>query len=99
MNRHHTHTPLSGPAVTVPEAPSFSRLSPKEHMRVKSRTIAAYSGRETPDLEIRVNETVKTLLEKIEKGYVNHSDAPPTLRLMIDVIARLTFGEAFSYLS
>ncbi|EME40284.1 hypothetical protein DOTSEDRAFT_91489 [Dothistroma septosporum NZE10] len=87
----------------------FSRLSPKEHTWAKSRTIAAYSGRETPDLEIGVNELVKTLLEKIENGYANHADALPTLPLMnlgktsnyftIDVITRLAFGEAFGYLS
>lgn len=87
----------------------FSRLSPKEHTWAKSRTIAAYSGRETPDLEIGVNELVETLLERIENGYANHVDSLPTLPLMnlgkisnyftIDVITRLAFGEAFGYLS
>jgi hypothetical protein len=87
----------------------FSRLDPKEHKWAKSRTIAAYSGNETPDLEVGVNDLLKTLIDKIETKYATSTAELPTPPLLdlgkiscyftIDVITRLAFGKEFGYLS
>ncbi|KAF3762478.1 cytochrome P450 monooxygenase [Cryphonectria parasitica EP155] len=86
----------------------FSLLDPKEHNLAKSRTIAAYSGRETPDLEIGVDSQVKTLIDTIRTRCATpsaDSPVPPLLDLgttscyfTMDVITRLAFGSAFGYL-
>lgn len=86
----------------------FSRLDPQDHKAAKSRTISAYSGRETPDLEAGINGILKTLMEVIETRYATRttdSPAPPLLDLYLtssyftlDVITRLAFGKEFGYL-
>lgn len=86
----------------------FSLLDPLEHKRAKSRTISAYSGRETPDLEEGINSVLKTLLDVLEKRYATvtaGSPVPPLLDLgytsnyfTLDVITRLAFGKEFGYL-
>lgn len=87
----------------------FSRLDHQEHKAAKSRTISAYSGRETPDLEAGINRIVQTLIEVIGSKYATAtagSPVPPFLDLYhtssyftLDVITRLAFGKEFGYLS
>lgn len=87
----------------------FSRLDPKDHEAAKSRTIAAYGGRETPDLEVGVDSLIKTLIHTIGTRYAiptEGSPVPPLLDLYktsdyftLDVITRLAFGKEFGYLS
>ncbi|GKT60929.1 pisatin demethylase [Colletotrichum tofieldiae] len=86
----------------------FSILNPREHQLAKSRRLAAYSGRETPDLEIGMDTLVKTLIDMIETRYtspVQDSRVPPLLDLgktscyfTLDVITRLAFGKEVGYL-
>ncbi|OHW97442.1 pisatin demethylase [Colletotrichum incanum] len=86
----------------------FSILNPREHQMAKSRRLAAYSGRETPDLEIGMDGLVKTLIHMIEARYtspIKDSQGPPLLDLgrtscyfTLDVITRLAFGKEFGYL-
>lgn len=87
----------------------FSVLDPKTHTKFKSRTIAAYSGRETPDLEVGVDSQVKTLIDLLAHKYAAKaapgSPITPLLDLgkascffTLDVITRLAFGQEFSYL-
>lgn len=91
----------------------FSRLDPGEHRLAKSRTIAAYSGRETPDLEVGVDDVVKTLLSTMQGRYTTAVNSPsedsclvpPSLDLgktscyfTLDVITRLAFGQETGFL-
>ncbi|THY81676.1 putative P450 monooxygenase [Aureobasidium pullulans] len=86
----------------------FSRLDPKEHKWAKSRTLAAYSGRETPDLEVGVNNLIETLIAKIASKYAAPTANSQTACFLdlgktscyftLDVITRLAFGREFGYL-
>lgn len=86
----------------------FSRLDPQDHKAAKSRTISAYSGRETPDLEAGINGVLKTLIEVIETRYATRTAGSPTPPLLdlyltssyftLDAITRLAFGKEFGYL-
>lgn len=86
----------------------FSLLDPQEHKRAKSRTISAYSGRETPDLEDGINSVLETLLYVLENKYATataNSPVPPLLDLghisnyfTLDAITRIAFGKEFGYL-
>jgi len=86
----------------------FSRLDPKEHRWAKSRASAAYSGRDTPDLEVGVNELVNTLISTIGSRYATSTPSAPVPPLLdmgkvscyftLDVITRLAFGKEFGYL-
>lgn len=80
----------------------FSRLDPKEHKWAKSRTIAAYSGRDTPDLEVGVNEMINVLISTLETKYAEkplYLDLYRTSNFFtLDVIMRLAFGKERGYL-
>lgn len=86
----------------------FSLLDPQDHKAAKSRTISAYSGRETPDLEAGINGVVKTLIEVIGTRYATPTADSPVTPLLdlyhtssyftLDVITRLAFGKEFGYL-
>lgn len=86
----------------------FSLLDPKDHKTAKSRTISAYSGRETPDLEAGINSILNTLLEVIGTRYATPTADSPVTPLLdlyptsnyftLDVITRLAFGKEFGYL-
>ncbi|KAG4436051.1 Cytochrome P450 monooxygenase aba1 [Cadophora sp. M221] len=87
----------------------FSVLDPKTHTKFKSRTISAYSGRETPDLEIGVDSQIKTLINLLEQKYAVKAASSPTVMPLLnlgaascfftlDVITRLAFGQEFNYL-
>lgn len=86
----------------------FSLLDPKDHKMAKSRTISAYSGRETPDLEAGINGILNTLIEVIGTRYATPTEDSPVTPLLdlyptsnyftLDVITRLAFGKEFGYL-
>ncbi|THZ19738.1 hypothetical protein D6C89_07579, partial [Aureobasidium pullulans] len=86
----------------------FSRLDLKEHKWAKSRTLAAYSGRKTLDLEVGVNNLIETLIAKIALKYAAPTANSQTACFLdlgktscyftLDVITRLAFGREFSYL-
>lgn len=86
----------------------FSLLDPKIHAKAKARTVSAYSGRETPDLEQGVNGQIKSLVEIIRQRYATAAPNSPTARHLdlgktscyftMDVITRLAFGKEWGYI-
>ncbi|THY39203.1 hypothetical protein D6C98_10096 [Aureobasidium pullulans] len=82
------------------------RIGPNEV--AKSRTLAAYSGRETPDLEVGVNNLIETLIAKIASKYAAPTANSQTACFLdlgktscyftLDVITRLAFRREFGYL-
>ncbi|KAK1975068.1 pisatin demethylase [Colletotrichum cereale] len=85
----------------------FSLLDPASHSKAKSRTAAAYGGRDVPAVEPGVDDQVNTLVDLIRKKYASPAaDLPrPLLDLgplscyfTMDVITRLAFGHEFGYL-
>lgn len=90
----------------------FSVLEPKTHTEFKTRRIAAYSGRENPDLEVGVDAQTRNLVDLLRNKYaagVKEGDSAnhaPLLDLgktsnyfTLDVITRLAFGSPFGYLA
>jgi hypothetical protein len=85
----------------------FTILEPDAHKKAKARSLAAYSGRETPGLEHGINDQVKTMLDVLRKRYLTTSPekdqplldlGPISCYFTMDVITRLAFGQEVGYL-
>ncbi|CAN9307344.1 unnamed protein product [Alternaria sp. RS040] len=85
----------------------FTILDPRAHKKAKARSMAAYNGRDTGDLEGIIDEQVKKFIEVIRNRYVIASpgNGQPLLDLVaitsyftMDVITRMGFGKAVGYL-
>ncbi|KAI1336710.1 pisatin demethylase [Xylariaceae sp. FL0016] len=85
----------------------FTNTNVHEHDKMKSKTASAYGGRDTPALEIGVDQQVSSLVQIIRDKYLwsqDKRDAPllDIAKLMsfftMDVITKAAFGEEFGYL-
>ncbi|KAI1497270.1 pisatin demethylase [Biscogniauxia marginata] len=85
----------------------FTCLDVNEHDNIKAKTAAAYGGRETPELELSVDNQINTLLHIIRTKYSwspARKDAPfldmgkIMSFLTMDVISCAAFGKEIGYL-
>ncbi|KAI4621623.1 hypothetical protein J4E80_003993 [Alternaria sp. BMP 0032] len=85
----------------------FTTTDPAEHKKAKTRSMAAYNGRETQGLEGLIDDQVKTLINVVRNRYVVSSPgkgqplldlAAITKYFTMDVITRMGFGKAVGYL-
>lgn len=84
-------------------------LDPKAHKVAKSKSAAAYSGRETTGLESAVDVQVKVLLNVLRTRFATTEGPGKEKHLVdlgkvssyftMDVISRLAFGQDFGYLT
>ncbi|KAI1663830.1 BcABA1 cytochrome P450 monooxygenase [Pyrenophora tritici-repentis] len=86
----------------------FTILEPKPHKRIKDRSMPAYLGRDTPGLEIIINQYVEKLVDVLRERYLapqpGQQDSPLlnlsliTNFFTMDVITKLGFGHEIGYL-
>ncbi|KAF7194939.1 Cytochrome P450 monooxygenase [Pseudocercospora fuligena] len=86
----------------------FTTIEADAHSKARARSSAAYSGRETPGLEQRIDEQISTMMQLIRTKYAWSSAAKGDLQLLdlghitnffaTDVISRIGFGYAIGYL-
>lgn len=85
----------------------FTIFDPEPHKRARARSAAAYSGRETPGLEVIIDEHIRTLIDIVRQRYMATSTTRerPLLDLgsiscyfTMDVITHLAFGQQKGYL-
>lgn len=76
----------------------FSVLEPKAHTAFKSRRIAAYSGRETPDLEVGVDAQTRNLISLLRNKYagVKKGDSS-SLQTSANLAPLLDLGKTSTY--
>ncbi|GJC96388.1 pisatin demethylase [Colletotrichum higginsianum] len=87
----------------------FSLQDTASHSKAKSRTAAAYGGRDVPAVEPGIDDQVNTLVELIRRKYATPATGtgqrqplldlgPLSCYFTMDVITRLAFGHEFGYL-
>ncbi|CBX99536.1 hypothetical protein LEMA_P087750.1 [Plenodomus lingam JN3] len=85
----------------------FTILDPFAHKKAKTRSMPAYLGRDTPGLEVIINDKVKQLISILQRRYlaVLPGQDPPLVDLglisnyfTMDVITHLAFGHQVGYL-
>ncbi|KAK5632781.1 hypothetical protein RRF57_008495 [Xylaria bambusicola] len=86
----------------------FTMVEPSTHDKRKAMTSHGYSGRETPGLELAIDEQIGNLISTIRRNYVRKTGPsskviPLDLSIIfphftLDVISRLALGKAFGCL-
>lgn len=83
----------------------FSTRDLKYHDDIKSRTAAAYTGREVPGLEFHINEQLDSLKGLIRKKYISTDKetkpfdfAHTSNFFALDALSTFGFGKAFGFL-
>lgn len=85
----------------------FTILEPDAHKKAKTRSMPAYLGRETPGLELGINDQVRQLLDVLRERYSTSPSGQdqPLVNLgliscyfTMDAITRLAFGHETGYL-
>jgi len=81
----------------------LSVIDEQEHSRLRSIMIHGYSGKEVEGAEEKVDAEVLSLVHLLESRYISHNKAFDFGRkaqyLTTDVVAHITFGKPFGFLS
>lgn len=81
-------------------------LDVKEHDRLKAKMSLGYGGKESPELEIGIDEELEALVGLIRRKYISVGSvlkpfdiATAAQFFTLDAITRMAYGKAFGYLA